>query len=153
MASSSVVKWMAAGAVLVGLGSVAAMAGPADDAILARQACMKAHGASMKVMVPMFKGEAAFDAAAIQATFAKEEAACADWAKWWGPDTQKGETVKTEAKAEIWTDAAGFEAAGGVWYAAYTAVKGAGDEAAFKAAFPALGASCKGCHEKFRAAE
>jgi cytochrome c556 len=114
---------------------------------------MKAHGASMKVLVPMFKGEAAFDAAAMQATFGKEETACADWAKWWGPDTQKGETVKTEAKPEIWTDAAGFEEAGKTWYAAYTAIKGATDEAAFKAAFPALGASCKGCHEKYRAAD
>lgn len=111
---------------------------------------MKAHGASMGVMVPMFKGEKPFDAAAIASTFEKEGAACADWAKWWGPDTQKGETAETWAKPEIWTDAKGFEEAGGTWYAAFTAVKGAADEAAFKATFPALGNACKGCHEKFR---
>lgn len=138
-----------AGVLALGL-SATAFAGPADDAIKGRQGCMKAHGASMGVMVPMFKGEKPFDAAAIAATFEKEGAACADWAKWWGPDTQKGETAETWAKPEIWTDAKGFEEAGGTWYAAFTAVKGAADEAAFKATFPALGNACKGCHEKFR---
>lgn len=127
-----------------------AFAGAADDAIKARQACMKAHGASMGVFSPIMKGEKAFDKAAIDAAFAAEDAACADWAKWWGEDTQKGETVETFAKPEIWTDAKGFEAAGGVWYEAAQAVKAAGDEAAFKATFPKLGESCGGCHEKFR---
>jgi cytochrome c556 len=135
---------------LVGIGATAVMAGAADDAIKGRQACMKAHGASMGVMVPMIKGEKPYDNAAIQAAFANEEGACADWAKWWGPDTQKGETVETYAKPEIWTDAKGFEDAGKAWYAAYTAVKGSTDEAGFKAAFPALGKSCQDCHEKFR---
>ena len=135
--------------VLLGLGATLAYAS-ADDSIKARQACMKAHGASMGVMVPMIKGEKPYDNAAIQASLTAEDAACADWAKWWGADTQKGETVETFAKAEIWTDAAGWEAASGAWYKAYQAVKGSADEASFKAAFPALGASCQGCHEKFR---
>ncbi len=33
---------------------------------------------------------------------------------------------------------------------ASTALAAATDEASFKAAFPELGNSCKGCHEKFR---
>jgi cytochrome c556 len=33
------------------------------------------------------------------------------------------------------------------------AVKATADEAAFKAAFPALGGTCKSCHEKYRAAD
>ena len=135
--------------VALGLGATLAYAS-ADDSIKGRQACMKAHGASMGVMVPMIKGEKPYDNAAIQATLTAEDAACADWAKWWGADTQKGETVETFAKAEIWTDAAGFEAAGGAWYKAFQAAKGSADEASFKATFPALGASCQGCHEKFR---
>ena len=136
--------------VALGLGATLAFAS-ADDAIKGRQGCMKAHGASMGVMVPMIKGEKPYDNAAIQATLAAEGPACADWAKWWGADTQKGETLKTRAKPEIWTDAAGFEAAGGTWYKAYEAVKATADEASFKAAFPALGAGCQGCHEKFQA--
>ncbi len=150
MALGRFMKFAAAGALLMGLGATAVVAGAADDAIKGRQGCMKAHGASMGVMVPMIKGEKPYDNAAIQAAFANEEHACADWAKWWGADTQKGETVETYAKPEIWSDPKGFEAAGGTWYKAYTTVKATGDEAAFKAAFPALGEACKGCHEKFR---
>ena len=149
MKPSKVAGIVTAGTLVLGLGIGLAMAS-ADDAIKGRQGCMKAHGATMGVLVPMMKGEKAYDNAAIQAAFANEEAACADWSKWWGADTQKGETLETWAKPEIWTDAAGFEAAGGAWYQAYTAVKGTAEEASFKAAFPALGAACKGCHEKFR---
>ena len=131
------------------LASTAAQAG-ADDNIKGRQACMKAHGASMGVMVPMFKGATPYDNAAIQATLDAEGPACADWDKWWAADGQTGATVETYAKPEIWTDAKGFADAGAAWYAAFTAVKASTDEASFKAAFPALGGSCQGCHEKFR---
>lgn len=140
---------LVAGAAIAGFGVTMAFAG-ADDAIKGRQACMKSHGAEMGVMGPMFKGEKPYDAAAIKAALDATSAACADWDKWWGEDTQKGETVETFAKPEIWTDAEGFKAAGGKWYEANTAVAAAADEAAFKAAFPALGESCGGCHEKFR---
>lgn len=150
MKRETFLKTLAGGAVILGL-SVSLAFASADDAIKGRQGCMKAHGASMGIMVPMIKGEKPYDHAAIQATFAAEEAACADWAKFWGADTQKGETLKTRAKPEIWTDSAGFEAAGGAWYKAYQTVKASADEASFKAAFPALGAACQGCHEKFRA--
>jgi cytochrome c556 len=140
---------LVAGAAIAGFGVTMAFAA-ADDAIKSRQACMKAHGAEMGVMGPMFKGEKPYDAAAIKAALDATAAACADWDKWWGEDTQKGETVETFAKPEVWTDAEGWKAAGGKWYEANTAVAAAADEAAFKAAFPALGASCGGCHEKFR---
>jgi cytochrome c556 len=138
-------------AAILGLGfSATSSFAAADDAIKGRQGCMKAHGASLEVMVPMMKGEKPYDNAAIQAILAKEETACADWDKWWGADTQKGETVETYAKPEIWTDTKGFTDAGGKWFEAYKAVKASADEAAFKAAFPVLGEACKGCHDKFR---
>ena len=144
-------KSLIAGAVLaLGMSAGFAIAGPADDAIKARQACMKGHGGVMAVAVPIMKGEKPFDAAALKTAYDAEGVACADWAKWWGADTQKGETVETYAKPEIWTDAKGFEDAGGVWYAAAQKMWAATDEASFKAAFPAVGEGCKGCHEKFR---
>lgn len=142
----------AAGCLLV-LGASAALAGPADDAIKGRQACMKGNGAMMKVLVPMVKGEKPYDAAAVKAAIDETEKGCADWAKWWGPDTQKGETLKTEAKAEIWSDAKGFEAAGMAYVNAMGALKASTDEASFKAAFGPVGGACKGCHEKFRQAD
>jgi cytochrome c556 len=149
--TKSLPKYLIASAVLaLGMSAGFAMAGPADDAIKARQACMKGHGGVMGVAVPIMKGEKPFDAAALKAAYDAEGAACADWDKWWGADTQKGETVETFAKAEIWTDPKGFEAAGGAWYAAAQKLWAATDEASFKAAFPAVGEGCKGCHEKFR---
>jgi cytochrome c556 len=114
---------------------------------------MKANVKMMKVMVPVLKGESAYDKAAMDAVIAEAEQACAGWDSWWGEDTKPGGAVKTEAKAEIWTDKAGFDAATADYVKAFTAVKASADEASFKAAFPALGASCKGCHEKYRQAD
>jgi cytochrome c556 len=140
---------IAAAGIAVGAGL--AYSGAADDAIKGRQNCMKVgHGGVMGAAVPMFKGDKPFDAAALKAAFDAEDAACADWAKWWGADTQKGETLETWAKAEVWTDAAGFEAAGNAWYGADQKLRTANDEASFKAAFPDVGNGCKNCHEKFR---
>ena len=139
MKATGIWKLVAAGAVVLSLGTAAMAAdmGPVES----RQACMKANGKMMGVMVPMFKGEKPAD----------EAAACGGWANWWGDDTKPGvSTVETWAKEEIWTDMAGFEAAGMAYVKASEGVKAAADEAAFKAAFPALGASCQGCHEKFR---
>ena len=145
-------KALFAAALFSGVAAVSAHAG-VDDMIKARQACMKqGHGGIMAVAVPIIKGEKPYDKAAIDAAFANDEKLCADWAKFWTPDTQTG-TVETEAKPEIWTDTAGWEAAGGAAYQAMQALKATTDEASFKAAFPAVGAGCKGCHEKFRKPE
>lgn len=140
----------AAGALALGLASTAMAA---SNPIEARQACMKANGKMMKVMVPVLKGEAAYDKAAIDAAIANAEAACAGWGDWWGEDTKPGGAVETEALEAVWTDKAGFEAAGGAYVKAMEGVKASADEASFKAAFPDLGKSCQSCHEKFRKAE
>jgi len=138
-------------ALSVGAG-VAFAAMSADDAIKARKACMKmGHGGVMKAAVPVMKGQAKFDAAALKAAFDAEDAVCKDWSMWWGADTQKGDKEETHALPAIWTDPKGFEAAAGKWYAADQNMRKATDEASFKAAFPAVGDGCKGCHEKFRA--
>ena len=149
MFASRALKTVTLSALLLGAGVVAASA-DATSSIQNRQACMKANGGIMAVAVPMMKGEKPFDKATLDAAFAKEQEACAGWADWWGEDTKPGGATETFAKEEIWTDKAGFEAAGGAYVKAATAVAAATDEASFKAAFPALGASCQGCHEKFR---
>jgi cytochrome c556 len=140
---------LAAVSLALGL-ATSAMAGPADDAIKARQGCMKANGASMGVFVPMIKGEKPYDAAAVKAATDAIDAACKDLAKMWGADTQKGETVETYAKPEIWSDAEGFKAAEKAYDDSLVAIKASTDDASFKTAFGNFGGSCKGCHEKFR---
>jgi cytochrome c556 len=151
MVSKTVLGLFTAGVIALGFTS-AAMA-DAKASIEARQACMKANGGMMKVMVPIIKGQKAYDKAAIDAAIANAQKACGGWADWWGEDTKSGGALKTEAKAEIWSDPAGFEAAGKAYMTAEAAVLASTDEASFKAAFPALGKSCQGCHEKFRQAD
>jgi cytochrome c556 len=150
MVGKAIWKIVAAGTVVLGLGASAAYAVTAEEAIKARQECMKASGKAMGVMVPMIKGEAPYDNAAIQTVLAANEAACAGWANWWGEDTKPGGAVETWARDAVWTDKAGFEAAGMAYGAAFGAVKASADEASFKAAFPGLGKSCQDCHETFR---
>jgi cytochrome c556 len=101
-------------------------------------------------MVPMIKGDKPYDAAAVQTALGTMQAACADWNNFWPADSMAVEGMKTHAKPEIWSDPKGFEAAGGAYYNAEVALLATKDEAGFKAAFPALGAGCGGCHEKFR---
>lgn len=145
---------LAVGMGVVGVGAGFA-AGTADDMINARQAEMKVNMKAMKALVSMLKGETPYDTAAVQAaaksiTDAQAEGVAKDV---WNASSQTGATVKTGAKAEIWTDAAGFDAAWKDLDTAVAAIAATTDQASFKAAFPKLGAACKGCHEKFRAAE
>ncbi len=64
--------------------------------------------------------------------------------------------VKTSAKAEIWQKGDAFKAAADKLVPAAHALDAAaksGDIAAVKAAMPAVGGACKGCHEEFRTQE
>lgn len=148
---SKISRGVLVGTVVLALGAGAAYAALAgDEAITARQACMKASGKAMGTMVPMIKGEKPYDVAAVKAVLDADGAACAKWAEFWPEDSKVGKAVKTRASEAIWTDKAGFEAASGAFSKAFTELAATTDEAGFKAKFPALGASCGGCHQKFR---
>ncbi len=128
-----------------------ALAGP-NEAVEARQAQMKVYGKSVGALAGIMKGETPYDAAMVKATTdamgAAYQAAVA--AGGWSAESQTA-TVKHRMKAEFWTDTQGAAAAGKASGEALAAVAASTDEASFKAAFPALGASCASCHEKFRA--
>lgn len=65
--------------------------------------------------------------------------------------SDKGET---KALPTIWSDSAGFKAAGAASIAAYdklATAAGSGDMAALTAAFGDTGKTCGACHDKFRA--
>ena len=145
---------LAFGIGLAGAGAGLA-AGSADDMINARQAAMKTTTKAMKALVSILKGESAYDNAAVQGAVKsiRDAQAGAAAAGAWDASSQTGGTVQTKARPEVWSDAAGFAAAWSTMDKALAAIAAAGDEAGFKAAFPALGAACKGCHEKYRAAE
>ncbi len=134
----------------MGLAANATHAASPDDAIKARLACMKSHGAVLKLGAPMVKGEKPFDAAALKAAYDAEDKACADWANMWGADTQKGDKAKTDALPEVWSNAKGFADAQAALVAATPKLRAAADAKGFKAALPAFVGACKACHEKFR---
>ena len=56
----------------------------------------------------------------------------------------------TRAKAEIWTDRAGFDKAMQDAQAAATAMAAVTEEAAYMPAMKTLGGACKACHDKYR---
>ncbi len=69
-----------------------------------------------------------------------------------GPETGH----RTRAKAEIWSDNQTFRQRAAAFETAATRFNQAaqsGDIAAVRAALPALGDSCKNCHDRFRAPE
>ena len=140
---------LVAGLLAMGLGAGAVLAADMDP-IKARQECMKANGKMMGELVAIFKGEKPYDAAAVTAAQKPMVDACANWDKFWGEDTKPGGATETWAKAEVWTDPEGFKKAGGDSYAAMQELAKSTDEAGFKAAFPKVGAGCKGCHDKYR---
>jgi cytochrome c556 len=122
----------------------------ADDIIKERQTCMKAQGAIFGVAVPMVKGEKPYDNAALQEVLAKSEAACTNWNSFWTAAAFEGATIKHYAKPDVLTDTATLEKVSGAAYGAMQALKASADATSFKAAFPAVGAGCKGCHDVFR---
>ena len=151
MLSKKLFKSISAGVLVLSLGMTLAYAA-ADDVIKARQDWMKERAKALGPMVAIIKGEAPYDAAAVKASL---DAMNATWEAvkdiaLFPPDSAKGETVETFAKAEIWSDPEGFKAAGEAMEKAFSDLAAATDEAGFKAAFPAVGAACGGCHEKFR---
>ncbi len=151
MVSRKLLKSVTAGALVLGLGVTLAFAA-ADDQIKARQAEMKANGKAVGALVAIVKGETPYDAAIVKASIDAMVAAdkAAQDAHAWDATSQKGETVETWAKPEIWAAGSDIGTKYQALVDARTAVGVTTDEAGFKAAFPALGKACQSCHEGFR---
>ena len=140
-------------AAVAGVG-LAQAAGSADDAIQARQAEMKANNKAMGDLVAILKGQTPYDPATVKAAADSITAATAtaEAAKAWDASFQTG-SVKSRAKPEVWSDAAGFAAAKDKLSSAVVALAATTDQGSFKQAFMQLGGACKGCHETYRLPE
>jgi cytochrome c556 len=128
---------------VAGAWGVAQAADPAHQ----RHEAMEAVQESFKPLRAIAVKEAPFDAAVVKknATTILEKLKEAHGLF---PEGSGGGT--TRAKAEIWTDRAGFDQAMKESQAAATAMAGVADEAAFVAAMKTLGGTCKSCHDKYR---
>jgi cytochrome c556 len=140
--------WIAT-AVLALSASVAIAAASGADAIKERRALMKANGEATKPIVPILKGQAPFDLAAVQKALKTYTNAAEKMPGLFPPDSKTGDT---HALPAIWDNMADFNARfkklGEDATAALAKVK---DEASFKATMPDFYKNCGGCHEKYRA--
>lgn len=131
----------------------AANADPAvKEAIETRQASLKELGASMKTISDQVKTSSP-DMAAITEASGRISAHAALLGTWFPEGTGPASGIKTEALDVIWSDPAGFEAAVVKFQteaANMSAAVGSGDAAAIGGALPALGGSCKNCHDNYR---
>jgi cytochrome c556 len=125
----------------------ASLAVIAADAYQDRHMAMEMVGDAMKPLGAMAKKAAPFDAAVVKAS-----------ATTIAENLKKASTLfpagsgggESRAKPEIWTDGAAFAKGMQDAQAAAVALQSVSDEAAFGPALGALGASCKGCHDKYR---
>ncbi|MGB7242308.1 MAG: cytochrome c [Sulfitobacter sp.] len=122
-------------------------------AVKARQAQMQLIGYNTGLLGEMAKGATPYDAAlATSAAKNLSAAASLDRQTIWLEGSVQGTVDGTRAKADIWTNAAGFtEKATALETAADAMVTAAGtDLAALQAAMGGVGGTCKACHETYR---
>src|SRR6185312_14861450 len=128
---------------------------PGGKAVLARQAHYKDLGKACGGLNGELRKDAPDKAAVASGAGAVNTLAQA-MPSWFPKGSGPEAGVKTAAKAEIWTDAAGFAAAVGKLQgetAKLQEVATAGDLEAIKAQVRATGAACKNCHDQYRQPE
>jgi cytochrome c556 len=140
---------LAAAALLVGIGSVVAQ----QDLVNQRQSLMKANGRAMGgVLSATVKGDKPYDQAAIEAALTQLEDSTKKMAALY-PESTKGLKADSDysASAKIWDNKADFDAHIATFAKAVTDAKGkVRDIDTLKAAMPAIGKGCSGCHETYR---
>lgn len=138
-----------AGALLLSMGAVVAQ----QDVVKSTQAQMKANGRALgATLSPMMKGEKPYDQAAVDEAL-KSLDETAKKLPMMFPASIKG--VKFEGdfstSPKIWDDAAGFKAQIDDFAKAVADAKAKVKNVdTLKAAVPAIGKSCAGCHETYR---
>jgi cytochrome c556 len=121
----------------------------AEDAETYRQSAFKLMGSHFGRMQPVMKGQVPYDKAAIAANIAVlNEISKLPWAAF-GAGAEGG-----QAKVEIWLDPEDFKKAQEkltISLKALTSASDAGNFDNLRVAYGQVGASCKACHDAFRA--
>lgn len=135
-------------AVLLVVAALPVLAG--DSPQEQRHEVMENVGKAAKAVGGMLKEEAPFDAAVAMASFETWAGAAARFGDLFPPGSETGHD--TEAKATIWSDRAGFDAALAGFAEAVDAAIAAQpqDLEALNAAAGPVFKQCKGCHEEYR---
>jgi cytochrome c556 len=127
----------------------------AGKAAYQRHENFKQQGAAFKGILDELKKDSP-DIKLLAANSTKLKTLASQLPTWFPKGSGAESHFKTDAKAEVWTDAAGFAAAANrlqVETSKLQQLGAAGDLAAFKAQARAVGGACKNCHDKYRVPE
>jgi len=116
------------------------------------QTTMKATGRAMGGLAPMVKGEKPYDQAVVNTSLTQLEETAKKLPAMF-PDSIKGLKIEGDysSSPKVWEDKAGFAAKIDSFAKAVTEAKGKiKDLDSLKAAVPAIGKECSGCHETYR---
>lgn len=155
MATTKRAIWATAGLIAVLTAGAATAAQTAAQTIAARQAGYKQMGGAFKVINDQLKAGSP-DTAAIAAAAKKISDVSTAQFSWFPKGSGPEAGVKTRAKADIWSDPAGFAAAQKALQTQAAKMQQlalAKDVEGMKAQARALGGACAGCHKAFRAEE
>lgn len=130
--------------IAVALGA-AVVAEAQSPLIEARQNVMKQQAGANRVIVPMVRGEQPFNLAAAKQAASTLVNTAKQIPGAFPPGSEGGNALPA-----IWQNKADFDAKAKNLENAATRLAAANDEAAFKAAFPAVGQACGGCHQPYR---
>jgi cytochrome c556 len=136
------------GVLLFGLGAVSAQ----QDALKNAQAVMKATGKNTGTLAAMVKGEKSYDQAAVNASLAVLEETGKKLPTLF-PESLKGQPSDDDysASPKIWENKADFSAHIATFAKVVADAKGnVKNLATLRAAVPAIGKACSGCHETYR---
>jgi cytochrome c556 len=129
-----------------------ALAWDAASQVKDRQAHMKQIGGNMKGLYDTLNGDK--DPAKLKSYAANINGLAGKVPGLFPAGSGPSSGEKTKARAEIWTDPAGFKAAAGEFAAQAAKLNAAaqtGDADKVQAGFMAVRATCKGCHDKYQA--
>jgi cytochrome c556 len=136
------------GALVLGAGAVMAQ----QDLVKQDQDTMKANAKNLGGLIAMVKGEKPYDQATVTAALAQLDETAKNLPTMF-PESVKGLNPGGDysSSPKIWEDKAGFQAKIDSFAKAVTEAKTkVTDLDTLKAAAPAIGKECGGCHETFR---
>ena len=125
---------------------------PGGKAAAARHNNFRQVGGAFKAINDELKKDAP-DQAVLASQSGKLRALAVQVPSWFPKGSGPESGVKTEARAQVWSDAAGFSAAANrfqVESSKLNQFSAAGDIAGARNQARAVGATCKGCHDKYR---
>jgi cytochrome c556 len=121
-----------------------------SDPIAMRMALMKGNDDNARIVVPMMRGQAPFDAAKVDAAFA-QWADTAQKLPGLFPDNAKT-GQKTRASSKIWVTKADFDAKAAEFAKAVAENRDKAKSSldGLRAAIPVVGNACDNCHKEYR---